>query len=189
MAGYTMGGSFDEEETGASLDLGESPSFAVALGTEWEKGTELEIYYSRQATELKSDDAVFSGHDTLFDLDIHYLHIGGLALLTQVKDVFGETLFQPNDLCDPYIVGGLGVTQFRPKESGYDPATRFSLNLGFGAKFHVTRQFGFRLEGRGIATLFGGSGTVFSNSQGVKVYVNSEAIGQAVINAGVFYTF
>jgi hypothetical protein len=194
MAGYTVGGRFDEEaEDGGEdpdtlLNIREGPSFALALNTEWEHGTELELYYSRQSTKLEIDDGAFSG-DTLFDLDIHYLHIGGTVILTQVKDVFGETLFKPDGFCEPYIVGTFGVTHFVPRDSAYDPATRLSVALGFGTRLRATDRFGFRLEARGFATLFGGSGAVFSGPEGMRIYVASEAIGQVVLNAGVYYDF
>jgi hypothetical protein len=193
LAGYTMGGSFDEEDdeggdTGISLNLKESPSFAMAVNTDYEQGSEFEIYYSRQSTELEVDDGTLSG-DTLFDLDVHYLQIGGMVILTQMKDVFGETLFQPNGFCDPYIVATVGVAHFRPDDSDYDPETRFSASLGFGTRLRVTDHFGFRMEARGFATFFGGSGAVFSGPQGLRIYVDSTTIGQAVLNAGMYYGF
>lgn len=195
MAGYIMGGGFDqegdegeEEGDGASLDIRESPGFAIAVDTDYEKGTEFEIYYSRQSTELEIEEGPFSGQ-RLFDLEIHYLQIGGTVILTQVTDVFGETLFKPDFFCEPYFVGTVGVTHLRPKDSGYDPETRFSAGLGFGARFPVTEHFGFRAEARGLATFFNGSGAVFSGPDGLKVFVDSGAMGQGVVSAGLYCGF
>ncbi|HOW99278.1 MAG TPA: hypothetical protein PK545_01560 [Deltaproteobacteria bacterium] len=192
MAGYTMGGGFDQEGDAegddVSLGIRESPSFAVAVDTVYEKGTEFEIYYSRQSTELEIEEGAFSGQN-LFDLDIHTLQIGGTVILTQATDVFGETLFKPNAFCEPYFVGTVGVAHFRPGDSGYDPETRFCASLGFGTRLHVTERFGFRLEARGIAAFFNGGGAVFSGPEGLKIAVDSEAVGQGVVNAGLYYGF
>jgi len=191
MLGYAIGGRFEGasgEGSGPSLELKESPGFALAVDTDYEEGTELEIFYSRQATELKADEEIFSS-TTLFDVDVHYLHIGGTVILTRMKDYLGEPLFEKNDFCEPYIVGTLGATHLRPRDSDYDPVTRFSISLGFGARLYATERLGFRFEGRGFATFTDSDAAVFSNSRGLKIYVDSDIFAQAMVSAGVFFDF
>jgi hypothetical protein len=194
MLGYSIGGHFEEdsddsdEESGISLDIKESPSFALAVNTDYEQGTEFEIFYSRQATELEADEEIFSS-TSLFDLDVHYLHIGGTVILTRVKDFFGETLFEPSDFCEPYLVGTLGATHLKPRDSDYDPVTRFSASLGFGTRLYARKNLGFRFEARGFATLINSDTALFSNSRGMKIYVDADAFAQAMLNAGLFYDF
>ncbi len=186
LAGYTYGGAFEEEDTGIDLDIKESPSVAFAIDAEYEPDSQIEFYVSRQATKLRADLddddeidlALFPDGDTLFDLDIYYIHIGGTYLWQERMNDF-----------QPYIVGTLGVTHFVPRDSDYDPSTRPSLSLGLGARYWVTQHIGLRAEARGFATLFNGSGSVFSNSEGLSIHVSSDAIGQIVANAGVFFEF
>ncbi|HQG30614.1 MAG TPA: hypothetical protein PLA83_01690 [Deltaproteobacteria bacterium] len=186
LAGYTYGGAFEEEDTGTDLNIEESPSLALAIDAEYEPDSQIEFYVSRQATEFKADPddddetglALFPAGETLFDLDVYYIHIGGTYMWQE----------RVNDF-QPYIVGTLGVTHFVPRNSDYDPATRPSISLGLGARYWITKHVGLRAESRGFATLFNGSGSVFSNSEGLSIRVRSDAIGQIVANAGVFFEF
>ena len=45
------------------------------------------------------------------------------------------------------------------------------------------------LEARGFAAFFNGGGAVFSGPEGLKVSVDSGAVGQGVVNAGLYYGF
>lgn len=184
LIGYTFGGSFEvedsnfeEEDSDIDLDIRESPSVALAVDVEYEPDTQIEFYYSRQSTKLKADEDLFSD-DTLFDLDVHYIQIGGTYMWEQEKNSV-----------QPYIVGTLGVAHFDPRDSDYDSVTRPTLSLGIGARYFITRHIGIRAEGRGFATFFNSGGSVFSNSQGLSIHVKSDAIGQIVFNTGVFFSF
>jgi hypothetical protein len=177
LVGYTFGGHFEEEDTGTGLDIKESPSVALAVDVEYEPDTQIEFYYSRQATKLKADGDLFSD-DTLFDLDVHYIQIGGTYMWQEKENGF-----------QPYIAGTLGVTYFDPRDSDYDPAIRPSMSLGLGTRFWITQHIGIRAEGRGFATFFNSSGSVFSNSEGLTIHVKSDAIGQFVFNTGIFFDF
>ena len=111
LAGYTYGGAFEEEDTGTDLNIEESPSLALAIDAEYEPDSQIEFYVSRQATEFKADPddddetglALFPAGETLFDLDVYYIHIGGTYMWQE----------RVNDF-QPYIVGTLGVTHFVP---------------------------------------------------------------------------
>jgi hypothetical protein len=189
LIGYTFGGTFQEGDTGTKLDIKESPNVALAIDAEYEPDTQIEFYFSRQATKLKADldadseddpeaDIFLSSGETLFDLDVYYIQIGGTYMWQEKENGF-----------QPYIVGTFGITHFVPRDSDYDPATRPSLGLGLGARFWLTQHIGLRVEGRGFATLFNSGGTVFSNSEGLSIHVKSDAIGQIVANAGIFFDF
>lgn len=180
LIGYTFGGSFEEEDSGTDLDINESPSVALAIDMEYEPDSQIEFYYSRQSTELEVDGDFLTGtsDDTLFDLDVHYLQIGGTYMWQEKVNGF-----------QPYVAGGLGITHFDPRDSSYDPATRPSLSLGLGARYWLTDHVGIRAEGRGFATLFNGGGSAFSNTEGLTIIVNSNVIGQFVVSTGLFFDF
>ncbi len=177
MVGYTFGGSFEEEGSDTELSLKETASYGIAVSTEHEKDTRYEFFYSRQPTELKVDEGILSD-DALFDIDVHYIQIGGTVMLSE----------EQHFAC-PYIVGTLGITHLNPRSSGFDSMTRPSLGLGIGALVPLVKHFGLRFEGRGFATLINSSGTVFSNDQGLSIRIRSDAFTQFVFNAGFFFSF
>lgn len=97
-AGFRFGGSFEDNTTGLNLDVDEGESFGVILDVRATPETEYELFYSFQKTELQGK-GLFAGQ-SLFDLDIHYLHIGGTYLF-------------PGERVHPFVSGGLGLTTRR----------------------------------------------------------------------------
>ncbi len=179
LVGYTFGGSFEESYSGTDLDLDEGVSLGAALDFPLGQGRQVELYYSRQPTELQADGALLS-EEVLFDLDVHYIHIGGTYT------------WHDEGRVRPFVVGTLGVTHLDPEPSGLDSQTRFSLGLGGGARAFVTERFGLRFEGRGFVTLLdddGGGTVIFSDPGGLSVAVSSDFFAQFVFNAGVFFRF
>src|SRR3990172_7536557 len=117
-AGYTIGGNFEDNATGTTLDTREGGNFGLVLDLSDSPETQYELFYGFQRTKVAGGGTL--GGDPLFDLDIHYLHLGG-------------TYMFPRDKIRPYIAGGLGATHFVPHGSGLNPKTCFSLSLGGGA--------------------------------------------------------
>lgn len=174
-AGRQWGGDFTDETTGNDLDLKESPVYGLSVNWHHGPNTQYEIYYSRQSTELDADGAVTG--DPEFDLDVHYLHIGGTY-------VFDEP-------ARPFLVATIGATHMDPSGGGdvdLDSETRFSLGLGAGVKFFVTRNVGFRLEGRGLFTALSSDSRVFC-SGGCVIKVSSSGFVQWQANAGLVIAF
>ena len=93
-AAAVTGGEFEEEASGSNVDVGSSSGFGVTfdIGADG-YDRQYQLYYSRQATQLEAQPA--------FDLDVEYLHLGGILAF-------------PQDHVTPYIVGTLGVTRFSP---------------------------------------------------------------------------
>ena len=135
------GGGFESAADGSDIDIGSSAGYGVTfdLGA---PGFDryYQLYYSRQDTELE-------GRDATVDLDVQYLHVGGILDFPQERFV-------------PYIVGTLGATRSSADGPDYDDETRFSLALGGGFKFPLAEHFALRIEARGFLT-FVESETVF----------------------------
>jgi opacity protein-like surface antigen len=137
--------------------------------------TQIELYYSRQATRLQTKSDIFDA-TPLFDLDIEYFHIGG---------TYGTA---PGKV-KPFIVGTFGVTHMTPKGEGLDTVTKFSLSLGGGVKLFVTEHIGLRLEGRWFGTFFDGNGAAFCANGKCAVQVEGDVFSQYVANAGLIMAF
>jgi len=175
-AGYTIGGSFTDNATGASLDVQEGGSFGLVLGLPDTPETQYELFYGVQRTKVTGGGTFGGG--TLFDLDIHYLHLGGTYLFT------GEKV-------RPFVSGGLGATHFVPSGSGMNAKTYFSLSLGGGVKVPISGHVGLRFEGRGFMTILPDSTEIFCVSSGgaaCNVKVQGDVLGQVLLMAGITFS-
>jgi opacity protein-like surface antigen len=175
-AGFRFGGSFEDNTTGTDFKVGETGSFGVILGLRETPETRYELFYSFQRTELNGGGTF--GGAPLFDLDIHYLHLGGTYEFPGEKKVI------------PFISGGLGVTFLVPTGAGLDSSTNFSLSLGGGVKVPISSRVGVRLEGRGYLTILPDSTEVFCVSSGgasCAVRVQGDVLGQFELLAGIYF--
>jgi opacity protein-like surface antigen len=174
-AGYTWGGQFSDSVTGTTLKVKETANYGVMVDIKQDEQSQIELYFSHQATQLQSDSGPFTGNP-LFNLDIDYYHLGG-------------TYGADSGKARPFLVGTLGVTHMVPQGAGLDALTKFSLSLGGGVKLFATDRVGFRLEGRWFGTLFNGSGSAFCTSGTCAINVQGDLFSQFVANAGVFIIF
>ena len=174
--GYAIGGSFTDNATGADLDVQEGGSYGLVLDLPDTPETQYELFYGLQRTKV-TGGGTFGG-ETLFDLDIHYLHLGGTYLFT------GEKV-------RPFLSGGLGATHFVPHGSGLDRKTYFSVSLGGGVKIPISGHVGLRFEGRGFMTILPDSTEIFCVSSGgaaCVVQVQGDVLGQILLMAGITFS-
>jgi opacity protein-like surface antigen len=174
--GFRFGGSFEDNTTGTNFKVGESGSFGLILGLRDTVETHYELLYSFQRTEL-SGGGIFGG-GPLFDLDIHYLHLGG----TYEFPGEGKVL--------PFISGGLGVTFLVPTGAGLDSSTNFSLSMGGGVKVPLSGKVGLRFEGRGYLTILPNNTEIFCVSSGgaaCAVRVQGDVLGQFELLTGLYF--
>ena len=101
--GYRAGGTFTETTTGQDVRVGSFASFAIAVDIALEPGKQVQLFYSRQKTDLSS--GAFLVATSSVPLTIEYYHLGGT--------VFFETMSS-----GAYAVGGIGATVFRPDGPG-----------------------------------------------------------------------
>jgi hypothetical protein len=176
-AGYAIGGGFEDNTTGTRLDVPSTGSFGLILGLRETHETQYELFYSFQRTELKN--GAISGGAPLFDMDIHYLHLGGTYLF-------------PGEKVRPFLSGGLGLTLFAPDASGLSSKADFSLSLGGGAKIPISNRMGLRIEGRGFLTILPGDTEIFCVSSGgaaCTVKVRGDVFGQVQLLTGIYFGF
>jgi opacity protein-like surface antigen len=175
LVGYTAGGTFEDEVTGAQLDVRSNANYGLMLDINQAADSQVELYYSRQPTQLRANGGAFVG-DPLFDLDIHYLHIGG-------------TYTEATGKVKPYVVGTIGATLMDPKGEDLHSETKLSLSLGGGVKIPLTDRLGLRLEGRWFGTFFGNSGAVFCVNGACAVSIQGSVFMQLAANVGLMIAF
>jgi len=133
--GYRTGGKLEAAGTGETLRLDDQQSFALALNLRIDEGSQYELFWGRESTQLDPNPAVGP-----VDVKIDYLHIGGTLVVNDEQR------------WKPYIVGGLGATRFRPQPAEARDSTKFSLSIGGGLRIPVSERFSVRVEARGFIT-------------------------------------
>lgn len=172
--GYRFGGSFADVNTGKTWEVTEGPAFSVAADFGIDRKTQWELFVSHRNASLRASG--FSPVADNIGLGITYYHLGGTYFFDQDVGRGG------------YVVGGLGLTNFSPRESNLSSETRFSLNVGVGYMFPVSKHVALKLETRGYATLVNSSGGFFC-SGGCVVQVKGTAFTQAEVMAGIAARF
>jgi hypothetical protein len=144
-AGYRIGGEFDSVDYDdfffdlIDVEVDDGAALGVVFDARLAGGLFLELWASRQDTELSASEGLFLPAEALFDLDLDYYHVGLLYEWT------------PGHV-RPFIAGSIGATHFAPKAVGLDDLTRPSLSFGGGAKVMFNETVGLRLEGRLVTT-------------------------------------
>lgn len=169
--GYRFGGSFDERIDGRSLEVEEQSNWGFSLSSPASPTTRYEFLYSHQESRL----AEKTNPQDVFDLDIHYLQLGGVVDL-------------PHEGLTPFFSGGIGMTHLSPGRNGYSDETRLSLSLGGGLRWYPTDQLGIRFEMRGYGTLMDTSGSLFCDS-GCDLRLSSDLFSQFETNLGLIFRF
>lgn len=175
LAGYRLGGRFEEVPGGANRTLASHGGFAVAFGlSRNESAQTYELFYSRQETRI--------GGRAPLNVDIEYLHLGGTV------DYGGES-----DRYIPYVAGGIGATRMTPHGPSLEEETHWSISLGGGMKIPLTPRLLARFEVRGYFTWLHEHSDVFcvssDGSATCAIRVKGGGLLQAEALGGVSYRF
>ena len=146
---YRFGGTFEEDESEASYELNDSPSFGLILNFRHKDPTQWEILYSQQQTEAEFSGA--TGNDPEVDIDLHVLQLGG-------------TYQFEGEVARPYLAFTLGGTHVRTSSADSKSDTFFSGSIGVGMKFMPTSRVGIRVEARAYGTLVSSSTDLFCST-------------------------
>jgi len=174
--GYTIGGHLKDSDTDESVDFDDSTNYGVILGLRDDSKAGdafYEILYSHLSTHLKLDDKLFSSNKH-FDLDIHYLHFGGR---------YGPD----TGAVKPYVVAGLGIAYFDPKQG--DSETKFSFSIGGGVNVPLSEHIGFRLEGRAFGSVFENNSSIFCANNQCLVKTKGDVLWQYSGFSGLVFSF
>jgi hypothetical protein len=171
-AGYRGGGEFEDTISGQRLKLDEGESFGVSMSVPYSKNTKMEFVLSHQESRLLNDSAPA---EVLVDLDIDYLHVGGLYIF-------------PGKQVETYLVGTLGATYYRPG-GGYTDKVRPSIGFGLGSFIYLTKSLGLKLEARGYTTFLDSDGAMFCGETGCRIIAVSSTIWQSELQAGLTFRF
>jgi opacity protein-like surface antigen len=173
--GYSFSGGLEDEDTGRDYDVDDAATYGGMVDIRVGDMTQVELFFSRQETEVDADDGLFAD-ETLFDLDIDYYHIGGTYIILDGP-------------WQPFVVATVGATHLAPDASDSDSITRFSAGIGGGVRFFPTENFGLYLGARGLFTFFGDDTSIESESGSLTVELGSDGLWQVLLQAGVIFAF
>jgi len=167
--GYQFGGDVDVYFEGQRTNVGvnDSENWGLMVNIELSPVTQLELLYSTQDTQA---DARRYGETR--GLKIDYWQIGMLYS------------FNPYEQVNPFVVFGIGATNLGV--DGLSSNTRFSGNIGGGAKFLLSDRFAIRLEGRFYSTYIN-STTTYCDP--IFCYGYNNNLYQFDVTAGLVFRF
>jgi len=176
--GFRGGGDFIDQTTNKQHTVVASNTYGVIVGFPYEYGKSIEVYYSHQASDLKSVNVSIPSPtgNTDIPLTIDYLHIGGTAPITDEENL------------KTFVSGGLGFTYLSPDFPDSQSDLRASFSIGVGLKWPISERIALRLETRGLATLFNNNSAIFCNG-GCSLKVSGNLFFQAEVFAGLAIRF
>jgi len=176
--GYRVGGSFEDDDTGESVDLDENVSYGLIFNIVEKANTQYEFGWSHQDTSVDLTDS--SGNPAKLDLDIDTFQIGG-------------TYLWEGDLARPFLVATLGAAHYRSHAEVSESDTYFAFTIGGGWKLWPTRRFGLRLEGRYYGTLVDSNSKIFCgsspNNSGCLIQTSGKLLSQWEVTVGGVFRF
>ncbi|MEM7051847.1 MAG: outer membrane beta-barrel protein [Acidobacteriota bacterium] len=180
--GYRVGGEFDrfDEDFGdldfdTDIEVDNGESFGVIVDFPIGQNFYVELFASRQESELIFDGGLFEPDDTLFDIDVDYYH-GGILYE-----------WNPGQL-KPFVVASAGVTQLSPNNGSGDE-TYFSASVGGGVKVFFSDNFGLRFEGRVFSTVVDEDDEVFCDRRYCYDYDDGNYLYQGEGRVGLILRF
>ena len=140
--GQLAGGEFEDPNDGSDRDVEDDTDFKLFLNVNADSpARQYEVFYGKQSTTV--DGAV------PLDMDIQYLHFGGIVNFTDVQPVV------------PFFGLTVGATRLSPDASGLDDETKLSFSVGTGVKYKFTKNIGLRFDVRAFVTLLDTDGSLF----------------------------
>lgn len=177
-AAYRMGGSFDERDGDATLDIRDAAAHGLTLNGKVQPNTQWEVLYARQDTEVDTSD--FFASDPVFDVAVDYFHIGGTYLLA------GSNI-------RPFIALTVGVSEFDPEPRELASERFLSASIGGGWQFNAAKRVGLRLEARAFTTFVDSNSNIFcqggGGTGGCLFTVGADTLTQWEARAGLVVRF
>ena len=178
LLGYRGGGEFIDNSTNEKHTLESSDVYGLILSWPYERGKNIEVYYSHQATQLNSISTTEPAPNNVVNIPItiDYLHIGGTVPISD------------DEKLKTFVTGGLGFTYSSADYTDAQSDLRASFSIGIGLKWPMTERIALRLETRGLATLYDNNSAIYCNG-GCAISVNGNLFLQGEVFAGLGFTF
>lgn len=156
------------------FDIKNNPAYGLTLDVEVRPGTQLELLYERQDSDMQFIPVAFgSPTQTLGPVVTSYYHIGALQGFRRGKVM-------------PFTGGTLGATSMDPGQANVDTRWMFSFAFHAGAKVYLSDRIGLRFNGRLFASFLDASAGLYFGSQGGGMAIGGTALWQWALGGGLF---
>lgn len=176
--GYRFGGTFEDDDAGLEIELGDDASYGLIVNLRDGPDTQYEIIYSRQGTS--ADTAAVAELPPVVEIDIEHLQIGG-------------TYQGRGERARPYLALTLGGSRLSPDFTGGVSDTFWSFSIGTGLTFRPSARIGLRVEARAWATLIDSDSSLFCESGPeialCAIALDGDVLWQLETFAGIVFRF
>ncbi len=170
--GYRFSDSYYDYSTNTKYGVDDDVSYGLTFDYTIDRDRQFEFLWSHQETGFDVVDG--ADPNARFDLDIDYIHIGGVQTFDN-----GETR--------PFVSGSLGATYINPADESYSSDTLFSMAVGGGVKYFPADNFGVRLDGRIYGSYVGSDGGAFCGSNGCIYGYGGSVYWQVEFTVGLIF--
>jgi hypothetical protein len=170
--GYRFGGEVQNPLTGRTFRFEDAPAYGLLLDVapKQDAPAKLEVLWSRQDSRV----------------DLHGLSGLGKVDVTIDQIQIGGSLERGQRLRE-YVSLLVGATYY--STDGYGSDIRFSLGVGGGLKYFLTRNLALRADLRGFCTIVDSSSAFISSGGTTVVAFSGSAVWQGQVTAGVSLAF
>lgn len=151
LVGWALNGSINFVQ--GDIKFNDAMNYGAALAVNTGYGTFAEIIYTTTSTDANYR-SYYNFDSKRFDLDIHYIQIGGIKEFKV-------------DRIRPFGTIGIGASGFVPKNQPLlESWWSFAMNFGVGAKINISEHIGIRLQARMLMPLYFAGVGIFCGSGG-----------------------
>jgi len=173
LAGYGFGGKFYSDGLDVEFKLKDSFDYGGALDLALGRTWRLELLYSRRDSQLQAQGLP----DFNLDLQIERFFVGlqeEVAPESRTR-AFGTIL--------------LGVTRFNPGFAGVAKDDRFTVGVNLGFKSWLSKNVGFRVEGRAYYVLVESGGGILCSGGTCFIRISGSGLWQTNVSGGLVLAF
>ena len=173
--GSRISGEFTDVASGVTLEVDDSSTRGFAFEVDYESGVQTQFLYSRQSSALRADSNLSS--NLLFDIDVEYMHFGGVVLTPINKDM------------KSFAGAGVGVAKFSPAIPEHTSESEFSFNINGGFKLQLSKHLGLRAGLILYGTPVNSNSSIFCTNGSCNIHYNSSFYTQFEANIGLLIKF
>jgi hypothetical protein len=145
------------------LQFDDVPDYGLGANIQVRRGTSVEILWISSQTSARLKEFGTGFTRDLFDVNVHYFQIGGVQEIN------------PRKKARPFFAFTAGATLFDAKDATLSDEWLFSITLGGGGKFDLSKSVGIRLQARMLVPLVISGGGLWVGTGGASVGFGSWA--------------
>jgi hypothetical protein len=145
------------------LQFSDGPNYGLGLDYHIRSGLAVELLWVSTKTDVRLREFGTGFTKDLFGMNVNYFQIGG------VQEI------HPRKKARPFFAFTVGATLFEPQDATVSSEWLFSITLGGGGKFDLSKKIGIRLQARMLVPLVFSGGGLWVGTGGASVGFGSWA--------------